>query len=103
MKKTIAWLNDTGMWFPIIAAILFGGFLFVSAFFHLNNFYSKSCLAAGWWWKIGGLAVMALFGFFGAKAGEGDGKYSGIVEMVLFGIGFVLGICFFAGFNFQFA
>jgi hypothetical protein len=95
MNKTIAWLKDSGRWILFVIIIPIFGYLFLSAFFHFNNFYSKDCQIAGWWWKLAGLAIMAV-GIWLFKKINHD-----LYGPIALGFFICLMFCAFAGFNFS--
>jgi hypothetical protein len=97
MNKAIAWLKDSNRWVVFVIIIPLFLYLFLSAFFHLNNFYSKSCQAAGWGWKLAGLVIMA-GGIWIFKKANSD-----FWAPILLGLFICLMIAAFAGFNFSFA
>lgn len=61
-KAFIAKVNDGGLW-PLILPI--GGLIFmlISAFFHLNNDYSRQCALSPFYMKILGLVLLGGSGF----------------------------------------
>ena len=61
MNKTIAWLKDGNRWVLFFIIIPLVGYMFLSAFApFMHNYYAKACQAAGWWWKLAGLGILAL-------------------------------------------
>jgi len=94
MLNIISKISDVGGWFAIIPAALII-FLLISAFFPLNNFYSKSCQKAGAGWKVLGLVLLG-GGIWVIAASAGS---TGII--VAGGASIALAFCSFAGFNFS--
>jgi hypothetical protein len=94
MLNIFSKISDVGGWFAIIPAALII-FLLISAFFPLNNFYSKSCQKAGWGWKVLGIVLLGVSTFAIASLGGTTGS------VILGGAGVALAFCSFAGFNFS--
>ena len=100
MKSLIAWCKDTGGWILFVIIIPILAFLYASAFFKLNNFYSRDCQAASGWWKIPGLVLTAVWIYILIAAIRKD---SSTGQMIAIGVALCLALASFAGFNFSFA
>ncbi len=93
MKNLFAWMKDTGSWFAILPAGLVV-FMLASAFFHLDNFYSKACVAAGWGWKAATVVVVAILFKLSTKINND------LLRPVAWFVILALMFCGFAGFDF---
>jgi hypothetical protein len=93
---------DIGLILMLVWVFALLGFMWVSAHFRLNNYYSLSCQRAArksQLWRVGGNLLLGVAAYFFYEASLGM-KAGDISPVILGGVSVALALVTFGGFNF---